>query len=148
MRERLTDFGLLWLRILVGLALMYHGWIKVIGGMGGFEESVGKMGVPFDYAPLLFAWLSTLAELLGGFFILLGLWTRYAAIVLSINLAIAAFVRNGGNPIIQPGNVNTLELPLTYLTITVAIFIMGAGRYSVDNSRSGGGAGGARRSKK
>lgn len=137
MKEKFTDFGLLWLRALIGLALMYHGWLKVIHGMEGFGESIAKMGSPFDYAPLFFAWLAVLTGLLGGFFILLGLWTRYAAIALIIVLCGAAFVHNAGHPIIQPGDANTMELPLLYLTAVVAIFIMGAGRYSVDGSRGG-----------
>jgi len=137
MKDRFTDLGLMWLRVLVGLALMYHGWLKVIHGVGPFSEGIAKMGSPFDYAPLAFAWLSTLAELLGGFFLVLGLWTRYAALVLIINLCVAAFVRNGSNPIIDPSTTATMELPLIYLTIVGAVFIMGPGRFSVDGSRGG-----------
>jgi putative oxidoreductase len=137
MKDKFTDFGLLWLRVLIGLALMYHGWLKVAHGMEGFGEGIGKLGQPFDYAPLLFAWLSTLTELVGGFFLLLGLWTRYAALLSIVNLAVAAFMANGNNPIIEPGNAKTMELPLVYLTIVAAIFIMGPGRFSVDGSRGG-----------
>ncbi|HEY3294115.1 MAG TPA: DoxX family protein [bacterium] len=137
MKDRFTDFGLLLLRVLVGLALMYHGWLKVVHGVPGFAEGITKMGQPFDSAPLLFAWLSTVTELLGGFFLLLGLWTRYAAIALIINLSVAAFVRNAGNPIIDPSTTATMELALTYLTMVAAIFIMGPGHVSVDGSRGG-----------
>jgi putative oxidoreductase len=138
MKEKFTDLGLLWLRVLIGLGLMYHGWLKVTNGVGGFSDGIAKMGNPFDYAPLLFAWISTLTELLGGFFLLLGLWTRYAAIALIINMSVAAFVALADKPIISVSTPMTRETPLLYLVAIGAIFIIGPGQFSVDGGKSGG----------
>jgi len=135
MRERLTDLGLLWLRVLVGLGLMVHGWYKVTGGVEAFaERSVDPLGFP---APLLFAWLSTAAELVGGFFLILGLWTRYAAAALVFNMAVAAFGQGFIGAWIAPGKPSK-ELALAYLAMVVTLLLTGPGRYSVDAGRGGG----------
>jgi putative oxidoreductase len=137
MKERFSDFGLLLLRAAAGLGLMYHGWLKVTLGVENSANYIGKFGMPFDTAPLAWAWLSVLAELLGGFFLLLGLWTRYASFALMINMSVAAFLACAGLPIIAPNTPMTRELPLLYLTVVSTIFIIGAGRFSVDGSRGG-----------
>jgi putative oxidoreductase len=137
MKDKWTDFGLLWLRVLVGAALMYHGWLKVQGGVEEFAyKAVEPMGFP---VPILFAWLATAAELIGGFFLFLGLWTRLAALALVVNMAVASFGRNAGAPIIAPAAARTMELPLVYLVAVAAILIMGSGRFSVDGGRSSSG---------
>jgi putative oxidoreductase len=137
MKDKFADFGLFWLRVLVGLALMYHGWLKLQGGVDTFADKfVEPLGFPI---PILFAWLSVAAELIGGFFLVLGLWTRLAALALTINMGVATFGRGIGVPIIAPGKSPTLELPLAYLVMAAAVLIMGAGRFSVDSGRKGGG---------
>jgi putative oxidoreductase len=137
MKDRFTDFGLLLLRALTGLGLMYHGWLKVVLGVSAFSDVLFKLGTPFDYAPLLFAWLSILAELLGGFFLFLGLWARLAAIALIINMSVASFIGLAGKPIISATSPITRETPLLYLTIVVTLFILGPGRFAVDAGRGG-----------
>ncbi|WP_250458570.1 HvfX family Cu-binding RiPP maturation protein [Microbulbifer litoralis] len=52
-----------------------------------FGNPDGGLGLP---APLLMAWLATLAELLGGIALLLGLGVRLAAIPLLVVMAVAA----------------------------------------------------------
>jgi putative oxidoreductase len=137
MKDKWVDVGLLWLRVLVGLALMYHGWLKVQGGVDDFAaRSVEPLGFP---VPILFAWLATASELLGGFFLFLGLWTRLSAFAVAITMGVAAFGRNAGAPIIAPSAPRSMELPLAYLVMVVAILLMGAGRISVDAGRSGHG---------
>jgi putative oxidoreductase len=138
MKDKLIDLGLLWLRVLFGLALMYHGWLKVIGGIDKFAvSSVEPLGFP---VPMVFAVLATGAELVGGFFLILGLWTRIAALVVVADLSVAAFGAAATAPVIEPGKAFTKELPLLYVAIAVALVMMGPGRFSVDSGRKGGGA--------
>lgn len=137
MKNRLLDLGLLWLRVFVGLGLMYHGWLKVQSGAEAFaENAVAPLGFPL---PLLFAWLSIAAELIGGFFLVLGLWTRIAALVLCFNMGVAAFGRNAGNPVIAIGKGPTMELSLAYLLMVSTVLMLGAGAFSIDAGRKGGG---------
>ena len=53
LKENLLDLGLLWLRILVGAGIAYHGYGKIFGGMmERFTQGVTQMGFP---APEVFA---------------------------------------------------------------------------------------------
>ena len=54
-----ANLGLLILRLFLGAALLTHGWGKMVGGLGDFIASVGKMGLPF---PLVLGFLSAFAE--------------------------------------------------------------------------------------
>jgi putative oxidoreductase len=136
MRERLMDLGLLWLRVLAGLGLMVHGWYKVTGGVANFAaHGVDPLGFPM---PIVFAWAATAAELVGGFFLILGLWTRYAAAALTFNMAVAAFGTGFAGLWIAPGQPRTKELALAYLVMVVTLLCTGPGRFAVDSGRSGG----------
>jgi putative oxidoreductase len=138
------DIGLLILR-LAGLYLaLGHGWGKVVGlasGQTRFVEGVAAMGFP---APLLFAWLSALAEFAGGLAVALGLFTRWAAAYAAINMFVAGFLRHQAHRHllawlgIAPASEEQLkawgnpELALAYLTTVVGVALLGPGRFSID----------------
>lgn len=133
MKNKLLDLGLLWLRAALGFGAMYHGWGKIMGegGIGGFaERGVAGMGFP---VPILFALLAVGGELVGGFLVLLGLWTRYAAAWGAIVWLTAFFVRHQLDPF------RVKELAAAYIIVAVALIIMGPGRFSVDGGGKGGG---------
>lgn len=132
MKNRLIDLGLLWLRVMLGLGAMYHGWNKVTGegGIAAWaERSVAAMGFP---VPVVVGFLAVGAELVGGFLILLGLWTRYAALAGAIVWLVAFFIRHQLDPF------RMKELAAAYAIVAIALTIMGPGRYSVDGSKGGG----------
>ena len=123
-RAALYDFGLLWLRVLLGLGMAFHGWGKIFGGrMHGFAEGVAAMGFPL---PEFFAWAAALSELIGGLFVVFGIATRPAAAFIFFTMFIAAFVRHGADPFKKK------ELALAYLAMSGAVALLGAGRWSLD----------------
>ncbi len=70
-KEVFFDIGLLWLRVLMGAGIAYHGYGIVFGGnMEHFAQSVAHLGFP---RPEIFAWAAALSEFLGGILIALGL---------------------------------------------------------------------------
>ncbi len=81
------------------------------------------MGFP---APLVFAWLSTFAEFFCALLLVIGLATRPAAVFVAINMAVAAFIRQAGDPF------GEIELALAYLVVAIAFVLTGAGRYYID----------------
>jgi putative oxidoreductase len=66
------------------------------------------------------------AEFFCSILLILGLFTRLAAIPLVIGMAVAAFVVHGADPFAAK------ELSLLYLFIYVALIFTGPGRHSVD----------------
>jgi putative oxidoreductase len=141
----MTDAALFVLRLSgLGLALA-HGWPKVerlLSGQGApFIEGVANLGFPY---PTVFAWAATLAELVGGFLIALGLLTRVAAGFAAFTMFVAAFLRHrlaqqtlsffGVAPVSEEvleswGNP---ERAAVYLLIFLALTLMGGGRFSLD----------------
>src|SRR3712207_1321607 len=84
---RLQGWGLTILRVVVGLVFFVHGFQKLyLMGFDGVAGMMEGLGVP---APGLFAVILTLVELLGGLALILGLFTRVAAIPLAIDMLVA-----------------------------------------------------------
>jgi putative oxidoreductase len=120
---RVTDLGLLVVRVFAGLALaLAHGWGKVPPS-SRFVEMIGGMGMP---APELFAWLAALAELAGGLLLAAGLLTRPVALVLTVHFAVVVFLAHAGDPF------GRLELGAFFLVSAVLFLCAGGGRYSLD----------------
>lgn len=84
---RTQGWGLAVLRVVVGIVFLTHGLQKVLQfGVGGFAENLEGMRVPL---PLFFAVVVTLVELLGGVVLILGLFTRVAAVLIAIDMLVA-----------------------------------------------------------
>ena len=114
------------LRVVLGVIFIAHGQQKVAGGVDGFSDSVARLGFP---APHLFAWAAALAEFLGGICVLVGLFTRYAALSIAIVMAVAVTRVHW-----HQGLVGGYEYPLALLTIATAVMLTGAGPLSIDRS--------------
>jgi putative oxidoreductase len=72
-----------------------------------------------------------LAEFVGGILIAIGLATRPAALALTFNMAVAAFVAHRSDPLFMGGGA-AKEPALLYLIPFAALVLTGAGRYSID----------------
>ncbi len=116
--------GLLWLRVLMGLGIAWHGYGKAFGGwMAKFAQGVAEMGLPL---PEVFAWAAALSELLGGLLIALGLGTRIAAGFVFLTMSVALFIRHAADPF------HVKELAFLYWTMAAALLLTGPGRFSLD----------------
>jgi putative oxidoreductase len=71
--------------------------------------------------------LTVFAEVICSLFILLGFATRLAVIPLLITMLVAVFYVHGNDPF------GKQEMGLLYLLTYVMLFIMGSGKYSIDN---------------
>src|SRR5215469_1636841 len=74
------------LRLVVGIGFFMHGYAKFMRGPDAFAGVLETLGVP---APLLFAWLTMLVEIIGGIAVLLGAYVALVAIPMAIVLLTA-----------------------------------------------------------
>jgi putative oxidoreductase len=119
------DLGLLFLRVMAGAGMAYHGYQKVFGGqMQMLTPGVAQMGFPM---PEFFAWAAALSEFVGGICLALGLFTRFAALFIFITMSVAVFIALKGKPL------DGRELALAYWTISGALIFLGGGSFSVGN---------------
>ncbi len=124
---QLQGWGIAVLRIAVGIVFLAHGGQKLfMVGFGGVAGFLGQLGIP---APMLAAVIVTLVEFLGGLALLLGLFARWAAIPLALNMAVAILTVHLPGGFFLP---NGYEYALTLLAANVALALLGSGEASLD----------------
>ena len=115
------------LRIIVGLLYMEHGLEKIVGFT---LHPNHKAYALFTLVP----GLQGLLELVGGFLLSLGLFTRSVAFVLAGNMAVAYFMAHsprGFFPLLNGG-----ELAIVYCFVFLYLWLAGGGEWSLDRVRA------------
>ena len=121
---RQYDLASLLLRLVFGGFMLYsHGWPKLQRLFG--DEPI-KFADPFGIGPTATLSLTVFAEFLCAALILIGFKTRLATIPLMITMLVAAIVIHASDPF------GDKEMSLIYLAGYIVIFLVGPGRYSVD----------------
>lgn len=122
-----SDLGKLLLRLSVGGLMLFHGVHKLIHGHGFVVSKLRAAGLP----ELLVAGIP-LGEVVAPLFIVLGLFTRPAALCEAAVMAVAVWlVHMGDLASVSPNGGYALELQALYFFGSLAIVFLGAGRYSV-----------------
>jgi putative oxidoreductase len=125
------------LRIIVGLLYLEHGTQKIFN----FPPQPNRR--PYELFTLA-PGLAGIMELVGGVLIILGLFTRPVAFLLSGEMAFAYFMSHaprGFFPIANGGNAG--ETAILYCFIFLYFAFVGAGVWSLDAMRSPAGRGAA-----
>ncbi|MBV9689096.1 MAG: DoxX family protein [Ktedonobacteraceae bacterium] len=127
-----TSFGLLLLRVVVGLVIAGHGSQKLLGWFGGqgFDNTVGWLKSQGFKPAWLWTLFATIGEFGGGLLLALGLLTPLAAIVIFAAMFMAVIKVHWAN-----GFWNAkggYEFPLVLLVAAVAIGLVGPGSYAID----------------
>ena len=124
-----NDLAKLLLRLIVGVMILFHGLDKLMNGIAGIKGLVVSSGLPE-----FFAYGVYVGEIIVPIFILLGLYARVASLVLAFNMAVAIVVGHGAFLFtLGKHGAPHIELPLLYLVLAIIIFLLGSGRYSVNN---------------
>src|SRR4051812_43871026 len=126
-----VSFGLAVLRIAAGVVFLDHGYQKLFKmGIGGVTGFFGQIGVPL---PGVMATLITLLEVFGAVAIIVGFLTRPLALAFALDML-------GAILLVQLKNgFSKFELEFLLLGTSVALFLTGAGRYSLDAMIAGRG---------
>ena len=128
---RFEDHGKLLLRLAVGILIILHGIAKLRFGLGDVATSLARAGIP---API--GYLVYLGEVAGPALMIIGLWTRPAALVVAFNMLVALVV---GHPrelfqMTDHGGL-LLEVQWLYFAGALTVALIGAGRFSVAGTR-------------
>ncbi|MCD6258358.1 MAG: DoxX family protein [Helicobacteraceae bacterium] len=123
------DIAKLLLRLSVGILMLFHGIHKIIHGVGGIKKMLASSGMPEFLAYGVYV-----GEVIVPLFIILGLYARIASLVLAFNMLVAILLAYGGSlfALGKHGGL-AIELPLFYFILSLVIFLLGSGRYSVNN---------------
>ena len=117
------------LRIVTAYLFLQHGTAKLLG-IPAVE--MFKAGVPL----MSMAGVAGLLEIVGGALMLIGLFTRPTAFILSGQMAFAYFIAHasGGNGLVPM--LNDGELAVLYCFVFLYFAVAGAGAWSVDALRN------------
>jgi putative oxidoreductase len=119
--------ALLILRLIVGVAFIYHGWGKI-------QNPFGWIPAPSP-VPGFFQMLAAVAEFGGGIALILGLFTRLASLGLGITMAVATLFHAVvmKDPFVNMTGGSSYEPALGYLGVALIFLTIGAGKFSLDH---------------
>ncbi|HXL86841.1 MAG TPA: DoxX family protein [Gemmatimonadaceae bacterium] len=124
---RFAKWGMLPLRVAVGLVFLMHGAQKLfVFGLDGTADIMGKLGLPL---PILCAAIVIVVELLGGLAILLGMFARVAGALLAFEMMVAILVARLHGGFFAPYGY---EFEFTLLGASLTFALNGPGRMSLE----------------
>jgi putative oxidoreductase len=133
---RLQPYALALLRLLLGIAMVYHSWDKVyppdglphafrthhlLAGPDHFNTFVASLGLP----PWL-GYISTVTEFVGGLCLIVGLLTRFWALMVIVNMLVALVTVN------RHHGYTGSEFTLSLIASAFMLFTAGSGALSLD----------------
>ena len=111
------------IRVAAGAILLTHGWGKLHAGVAAITASIARSG--FEPATA-FAYGAITLESLGALCVAIGLFTRFFAAAIAIEMAVIAFM------VMMPHGWGRMEYTFLWGIIFLAIALRGGGPYSVD----------------
>lgn len=125
--ELSDNLGKLLLRLTLGGLMLLHGLGKMHAVPAGIMDRLANAGFPSSLGYLVYV-----GEVLAPLLLIVGLWTRAAALLVAINMVVAVLLAHAS----QLGDLTrsggwALELQGFYFLTAVAIMLLGAGKFSV-----------------
>lgn len=137
-------WGTALLRVWLGVLFVMHGYLVLaVLGPEAIAGSTTRMGFPAS-AGLPLAWYLIAAHTVGGALLVIGLWTRAAALANVPVMAAAVFLLHTPEGFFMHGIIldaaagraiaGGYEFALTVLVATLAVMLLGAGALSLDHA--------------
>ncbi len=122
--DRFSPYALAALRIITALLFMQHGMQKLLGFPGTPPEGMPSFGS--------LIWMAGALELAGGALLLVGLFTRAVAFIVSGEMAVAYFMAHTPHsffPVLNQG-----DLAVLFCFVFLMFVFTGAGPVSIDGA--------------
>jgi putative oxidoreductase len=117
------DIALFLLRVTLGLLMcLVHGIPKI----SNFSVWKTQFYDPFHIGSRWSLVLVIIAEVFGSMLLVIGLFSRLAALVLSIDMVFASFIYHAGHPLTE------YEHAILFLTGFLCVLLLGPGKWSAD----------------
>ena len=125
------NFGLLIIRVGLGIMFIYHGFPKLQGGVKTWEMIGGATGnVGIHFWPVVWGLIAALTEAVGGFLLIIGLAFRPVCLLLLIDLIVAAlFHLHQTGP---QGGLMAASHAIEDAIVFAGLLFVGPGKYSAD----------------
>jgi putative oxidoreductase len=121
----MAAYGATLLRLVLGIVYIMHAYLAVVVfGPAGMIDYQAKHGVPF---PEIGTWYLIVAHGLGGIFLVLGLFTRWAALVnvpVMVGALLFVHLKNGFWAHTNPSGY---EYVLVLAVVSLAVAMIGGG---------------------
>ncbi len=127
----LSTWATIPLRLGVGIIFAAHGWQKFSNGLEGVAQFFGRVGIPL---PEVSAFIVAFVELVGGIGLIVGFFTRYWALLLSIVMIVAIFTVKLPNGLLGMQGRPGYELDVALLVGCLALLLTGPGPLSLERA--------------
>jgi putative oxidoreductase len=123
------DTGKLVLRLALGILILLHGVAKVTKGVDGVGGMLASHGLPAFLAYAVYV-----GEILAPVLLIVGLFTRPAAVIVAINMLVAIWLVHRKDLGALNGQGGwALELQGMFLFAAISLAFTGGGRFGLSN---------------
>lgn len=132
MNKTHINLGLLLIRLTLAVLMLFHGYFKLVHGVGSIEKMLAAKGLPEILAYLVF-----IGELIAPVLLAIGYRTRMAALLLAINMVFTIYLAHSSE-IFQRNEFGAwmLEVNGLYLFIALALVLTGGGKIAVSTNKA------------
>lgn len=124
------DIAKLLLRLVLGVLMLFHGYGKLIHGIGPIEAMLAAKGLPAFLALGVY-----IGEIVAPLMLIAGVQVRLAALLVTVNMVVAIVLAHLGDVFALSAQGGwQLELQGFYLFTAVALILLGGGKYGVQKS--------------
>ena len=132
-KKEYAEWATMPLRLALGIVFLMHGAQKMFGAFGGpgIAGTQGFMASLGIVLPGLIGIVVAAVEFFGGLLVLLGLFTRYASLLIAIDMFFAFILVHMKSGFFLPMG---FEFVFALFLTTIALILKGAGKWSLEKA--------------
>ena len=124
-----SEIAKLMLRLTLGIMVLFHGIEKIINGISGVKYLTANAGLPEFLAYGVY-----IGEVVMPILIILGVYARVASTFVAFTMFMAIFLAYGNSLFeLSKHGAPVFELPFLYFILSIAVFLLGSGKYGVNS---------------